>query len=74
MGGDEMFIIADGTCALDANFYYGRGLWGTDRQKVKLYDTEAGAQKVAANVDSTVWEVEIPHDGFRPFTVKAWAQ
>lgn len=69
-----MYIIADGTCALDANFYYGKGVWGTDRSKVKLYTSKIEAQKVADRVDSNVWEVVIPHDGFRPFTVVEWAK
>jgi hypothetical protein len=68
------YVIADGTCALDATFYCGKGVWSKDRHKAKIFETCAEAQEVASKLDSNIWEVEVLHDGFRPFTVKAWAK
>jgi hypothetical protein len=68
------WVIADATCALDANFYCGKTLWSHDRDKAKIYSHRKEAEDQALKLDSNVWEVTLGSiNVIRPFRVEAWS-
>jgi len=70
------WIIADGDNALFATFYYGKNLWGKDRNQAKIYEHKKEAEDQALKLDSKAYEVIIdPKNAWgNNFTVIEWSK
>ena len=56
-----------------ASFYYGKDLWGNNRDRAKIYEHKQDAEKMALKLDSNAKEVIMCNSILdRKFTVLDW--